>query len=542
MTDENNISKLGDKLGDSNVRQTRRSLKFTDYAIDRYNADFINAKGKTQKQVRISFDVSKNTALKGLRLVHYRNSKKKYFNLQYWFNGRPNNVSIGEFRLGIFGVKEVEEKVFNLVKQFTNDKGHWTSDPRLAILEKEHRITKALIQKSQQLTIRDVILRIAKDGFPKTKRQGLLSVNSIKEFIKFMFGFNWRSRCLVYAETEKGYGKVSFKHRTHPRKIVKPTSWEDLFSKFPGGSGIITNKKLNPKLETSLYDNELSKLVIDELNEGIIKKYIDKPHRSFGTKDNMLDCFKRLWSYSQDNNLFGDTPPTINFDNISFKKPDQTQSVSRRYDNLRFRDNELPIIFEALKKRTDKYPFQSEALLLMMFTGRRETETLKIKWSDVDRDNNMIILRHAITKARKEEFIEITPPVALVLDQLERHRQGKYQKYRFIDWLFPTLRTDTQRLYDDQYARSHSTRMKTLRGCWEDLVKETGIVGSPKMFRKTFSSLAKLTLGTSSKARALTGHEQDSTLDTYYDKTPKETAKEYAHQVAKVFNFIKKTG
>ena len=59
MTDENNISKLGDKLGDSNVRQTRRSLKFTDYAIDRYNADFINAKGKTQKQVRISFDVSK---------------------------------------------------------------------------------------------------------------------------------------------------------------------------------------------------------------------------------------------------------------------------------------------------------------------------------------------------------------------------------------------------------------------------------------------------------------------------------------------------
>ena len=69
------------------------------------------------------------------------------------------------------------------------------------------------------------------------------------------------------------------------------------------------------------------------------------------------------------------------------KKPDQTQSVSRRYDNLTFRDNELPIIFEALKKRTDKYPFQSEALLLMMFTGRRETETLKIKWSDVDRDN-----------------------------------------------------------------------------------------------------------------------------------------------------------
>ena len=84
--------------------------------------------------------------------------------------------------------------------------------------------------------------------------------------------------------------------------------------------------------------------------------------------------------------------------------------------------------------------------------------------------------------------------------------------------------------------------MKTLRGCWLDLVKETGIVGSPKMFRKTFSSLAKLTLGTSSKARVLTGHEQDATLDVHYDKTPRDKAKEYAQEVAKVFHFVKKTG
>ena len=86
---------------------------------------------------------------------------------------------------------------------------------------------------------------------------------------------------------------------------------EDLFNKFPGGSGVITSKKLNPKLETSLYDNELSKLVIDELNEGMIKKYIDKPGRSYGTKANMLDCFRRLWSFSLDNNLFGDVPQQL---------------------------------------------------------------------------------------------------------------------------------------------------------------------------------------------------------------------------------------
>ena len=543
MTEEIDKSKLDSKLEDSQLGQTRRLLKFTDYAIERYHGNFISPKtGKERKEVRVSFDVSRNTILKGLKLVQYRKSKKKYFTLQFWLNSRPDYLSIGEFRLGVFGVKEAEAKVFDIVKEHTNDKGHWVKSPKQTIQDKEVKITKAEIEKSQQLTIRDVIERIAKDGFPKTKRQGSLSVHSIKEFIKFMFGFNWRSRCLVYAESEKGYGKVSFKHRTTPRKITKPTSWEDLFNKFPGGNGIITDKKLNPKLETSLYDNDLSKLVIDELNEGMIKKYIDKSNRSYGTKANMLDCFRRLWSFSLDNNLFGDVPPTINFDNITFKKPDETQSVSRKYDNLRFTDNELPVIFNALMKRRELYPFQAEALLLMMFTGRRNEETLKIKWSNVDEANGVITLPRSITKARKDEFITITPPVALVLSSLKKHKEGRYQKYRFIDWLFPTLRTNTQRLYDDVYVRSHSTRMKTLRGCWLDLVKETGIVGSPKMFRKTFSSLAKLTLGTSSKARALTGHEQDATLDVHYDKTPRDKAKEYAQEVAKVFHFVKKTG
>ena len=59
------------------------------------------------------------------------------------------------------------------------------------------------------------------------------------------------------------------------------------------------------------------------------------------------------------------------------------------------------------------------------------------------------------------------------------------------------------------------------------------------MFRKTFTTIAKLELGTSSKARALTGHEQDATLDIHYDKTPRSKAKQYAHQVAKLFKFDK---
>jgi len=194
-------------------------------------------------------------------------------------------------------------------------------------------------------------------------------------------------------------------------------------------------------------------------------------------------------------------------------------------------------------ERRDQYPFQAEALLFLQFTGRRVPETLKTKPGAINKERGVIILNYGTTKGRKEEFVDITPPIKLVLDSLEYQlKKPEFQKYRFVDWLFPTTRINSERLHEDSYVRSEATRLKSLRGCWDNVIKETGIIGSPKMFRKTFSSIAKLTLGTSSKARALTGHEQDSTLDVHYDKTSRETAKEYAHQVAEVFNFIKKTG
>ena len=59
------------------------------------------------------------------------------------------------------------------------------------------------------------------------------------------------------------------------------------------------------------------------------------------------------------------------------------------------------------------------------------------------------------------------------------------------------------------------------------------------MFRKTFSSLAKDTLGSTGKATKLTGHELDSTLDKFYYRTHKDVIIEDADKVAQVFNFSK---
>ena len=52
----------------------------------------------------------------------------------------------------------------------------------------------------------------------------------------------------------------------------------------------------------------------------------------------------------------------------------------------------------------------------------------------------LITLPSSITKARKTEYIDITPPVAKVLKQIQVHINGKHKAYKFLDWLFPTTR------------------------------------------------------------------------------------------------------
>jgi len=56
-------------------RQEDRTVKFTDYAIDKYqyNFDTINT-----KSVGIKLE---NSGLKGLKLTQYKTSKKKIFNI-----------------------------------------------------------------------------------------------------------------------------------------------------------------------------------------------------------------------------------------------------------------------------------------------------------------------------------------------------------------------------------------------------------------------------------------------------------------------------
>ena len=540
-------SKLGTELEHREIEQTRAKkfkLKFTDYAVEKFTANFIytdkDGAEKRRQRAYTPFDVSRHTILKGLKLVQYEKTKKKYFILKFWFNNKSRLITIGEFQSGVFTCRECENKVFDIARAHQDNKGIWIKNPLTTIQDQENKIEKAIIVDSHKLTLNEVIIRLCKANFPKAKREGRLTADSIQKKCKDLIGWNWRTRHLLYLDDRRGHGQVHFKANFHKR-TAKPEDWDDLFKKFPSGHGINKDKKFNPNNERSVFDSDLGKLVIDELNTGIVKRYIEHKDRSFGKKKNMLDTFRTVWAFAKDNNLFGDIIPQDPTKEIVFKRPDVSSSPGSIYNNRRFTEEELGKMFTWLTTPVnyERYPFQAEIILLMMITGRRAEETMKIRRSMINLEEELITLPASITKARKTEYVDITPPVAKVLKQINTHIDGQHKAYKFLDWLFPTTRINQKKLHEDYYVRSDQCRTKEIRGCWSAMMKDLGMTGAPKMLRKTFSSIAKIELGTTSKARALTGHSQDATLDIHYDKTSRSKAKEYANQVSKMFNFDK---
>ena len=65
-------------------------------------------------------------------------------------------------------------------------------------------------------------------------------------------------------------------------------------------------------------------------------------------------------------------------------------------------------------------------------------------------NEGIIVLPRGITKSRKEEIIDITSPLAVVLDSVSMHTKGKYAPFQFSGWLFPSPRVNKLKLHDDK--------------------------------------------------------------------------------------------
>jgi len=531
-------------------RQEDRTVKFTDYAIDKYQYNFDTIKAKS---VGIKLE---NSGLKGLKLTQYKTSKKKYFHQKFWFDGKTDLWSVGEFIKGKFGIKECQTKVIQIMKTHTDDNGMWIKSPKITAKLRKLRITKAELENRKLLTVNECIEKLCQANFPKIRKTGTLTGKSIVKLSLPLIGYNKRTKHLVHNDDAFGNGSISFK-ACKQYNTTQPKDWNDLFAKFPSGHGLINVVSGKKMTGVSIYDHDFGKYLIEELTPGIINNFIDEIPRGWATKNNMIDALQVLWANSK-KYMGPDRPsnPTTR-EALDVKTFDVSKGKNSKYNRRKFEPEDLQKIWLSLQKLSLKHPFQAECLMLMMVSGRRNTEILKTLKSNVfskgKKDNefgmdNIIVLPATITKNRENSFITITEPVQFVLDRLdELYLRPKLMKYKFIPHLFPTVKSTPKSWLNEkgvikrEYVYSRKTRLVDIRECWKSMLDDTGLRNIvPRMLRKSYASMSVKRLKTSATARKLTGHVKASTLDIHYDIHNQEQIREYATQVAESFVFTTK--
>ena len=112
------MDKLDTRLETGLVKKTVE-LRFTDYSINNFKPDYGNKKNK--------YHPITDSGIKGLKLLCVKSSGNKFLTQQFWFNGKSDYWTVGQFRKDIFGVKECQTKVVAIMKTHTDDNGLWTT-------------------------------------------------------------------------------------------------------------------------------------------------------------------------------------------------------------------------------------------------------------------------------------------------------------------------------------------------------------------------------------------------------------------------------
>ncbi|MDA7752948.1 hypothetical protein PQZ72_01945 [Candidatus Pelagibacter sp.] len=539
-----------DKHGDKH--EDKLSIKFTDYAINKHETNFDNIKGKSAG-VKLE-----NCGIKGLKIIQYKKTKRKYFCQNFWFEGKTDVWTAGQFIKDKFGIKECRTKVVAIMKTHTDDNGLWIKSPKITAKQQKQRISKAEVENRQMITITTAIERFYKAGCPKMKREGTLTGKSIMDVSLHLIGKNKRTAHIEHDDDVYGNGHITFR----PCKqfnTKKPESWDDLFEKFPSGHGTLTEKNGKKLIGVSMYDHPVfSKYLIEELTPGLINSYLDEHSPSWGTKRKMIYALQCVWHNSK--KYMGRNRPLdpTTKEALEVKSCGVSKSKNSKYNKKKNTQDKMEVMWTAFQQINieKKHPFQAECYMLEMACGKHHTELSKLKKADVyppgKFDNqygidNIIVLPSGTIKGREENYITITKPVQIVLDMIENlYKRPELMQYKFIPWLFPTTRSSSKSwLIDGQINQtiinSKKTRIRDTRECWKTMEAMTGIRGSvPRLFRKDFGSKSVSTLGSSSTAIKLTGHTKTSTLDKHYDIHDKDQIREYAHKVADSFTWGKK--
>jgi integrase len=341
-----------------------------------------------------------------------------------------------------------------------------------------------------------------------------------------LFGYNKRFKLIKFTtNTNSGRTEVIFKHkfkgRGKTRINTNPGNFIELFKKFPSGQNIVPGGVI----EFSIYDSPLGKTLLETLTKGDIQRLISK--HTYGTQKQLINCINNIWYFAVNSGLLGDNPPLNPTKDYKINKEKIKDFPAVKHNKVIFSKEITKVIWQTLINCRDQFPFRAECLMFMLVTGTRQSETLRIKKSDVDLNKNIITLQKA--KSGKTEIVMITPAVIKVLNYLkELEKKEGYQWSKFTPWLFSTTQfrvadfdyyRDTEK--GKSYIQSESTQLGNPRDCWEFVRNQIrkqypDFNGAPKNFRKNYSAAAVKTLKNSTEAIKLTRHQLTSTLEKHY--------------------------
>ena len=205
------------KLETNMTTDTRNQIKLDNKVIDKIKVEdldfsYTNKAGeiKFKRMLLLPFDVSKKSLYKGLVQSVQKDTGSKHFWLRFWFNSKSDYYTLGKYKDGL-ETKEVEDKLFPIVRSHTNDKAHWIKNPNLTEKESERVIKKEDIKAINRRTVNQVIESLMKENMPKISSEVTICAKSLREQSRFLIGYNKRTRFLSYSDDEDGNSRITFR-------------------------------------------------------------------------------------------------------------------------------------------------------------------------------------------------------------------------------------------------------------------------------------------------------------------------------------------
>jgi len=559
--------KLDIKLELDEINQTRTKrpvISFRDSTIHKITKSK-NTFG-TKKYIAFNFDVSKGSSLKGLMLKFYKQTEKKSFVLSFWFNKKNNYYIIGSYPN--IKCKDVEKLCLELATTHQDERGIWIKDPNKTRSDKKRLIEKPNTTLPKGYTINEVIEaycgaelpgEITERGFSRDRKEGYRRAKSCRNWFRYMCGYNNRSSLVRFIDDDNGYGYGEFLPNTHLR-VAKPTSWRDLFRKYPPGKGVEKDRvyynrrkkrtyTINKSQNYSIYDSDIGKSLIHELTPGDIEQWI-RDKSSWEIKIDYIKCFITLWVFARKKGWLGTNPGECPFDNgqVYVKKEARKQDPYK--DIAMQTDGEFELFWQCSEELSDQFPFKAELHQFMVLTAIRKTEALKMKKEYINFEKGTLLIPKAISKTgKKDEELPIVPELEVLLRNiLDMGSRPGLEHYKLIPWLFGTRKWKFERYWDKNFRISPDARLggdenyiPKLRELMRQKSGDLNLKYAPKILRKSYITLSQqVHQGRSEITSNMSRHSSIDVLNKHYNKPNIETARSNASKVSRVFKFIQR--